>query len=222
MTNDRRSLLGAITEWWQRRAARRARRELPRLQRPQARFRARYPDYQIGVGTYGLPQVHDWNEGSTLRIGAYCSIAEGAQILLGGHHRTDWVSTFPFPRYVEEAEGIAEFGGTRGDVVIGNDVWLGTDCMILSGVTVGNGAVVAARSVVTRDVPPYAIVAGNPARVVRWRFDEPTREALQKSAWWEWPEAEIRQVVRLLCSDNIDAFLAYAGRRAQPGAREKT
>lgn len=212
----RSSPIAKFRAWWQRRLERRRRKRLPRILRAPAKFRARYPDYEIGVGSYGVPTVHDWHEGSTLRIGAYCSIADGVNILLGGHHRVDWVTTYPFPQFIEEARDITGFNGTRGDVVIGNDVWLGTGCTILSGVTVGDGAVVAAQSVVTRDVPPYAIVAGNPARTVRWRFDEPTRVDLLASAWWTWPDAEIRHVVSLLCSDNLDAFLAYAKSRGTP------
>ena len=188
--------------------------ELPRFLRPQARFRERYPGYDIGLGSYGMPKVHDWQEGSTLRIGNYCSIADNVQIFLGGQHRTDWVSTYPFPAYLPEASHIGGYGGTRGDVVIGSDVWLCANCVILSGVTIGHGAVVANGAVVSRDVEPYAIVAGNPAEIVRWRFDENTRDALLETAWWNWPEEEIRAVVSLLCSEDISAFLAYA--RSQP------
>lgn len=202
-----------LRDWWLRYVARRDRRRLPKFLRGQAKFRARYPGYEIGIGTYGMPKVHDWHEGSTLRIGAYCSIAEDVNILLGGHHRTDWVSSYPFPEFIEEARHIPDFGGTRGDVTIGNDVWLGIGCTILSGVHIGDGAVVAARAVVTRDVEPYAIVAGNPARIVRWRFDETTRAALLATAWWSWPETEIRRIVPLLCSDDPGAFLAYAAQR---------
>lgn len=185
----------------------------PRFYRAQSRFRERYPHYRIGLGTYGMPVVYDWGEGSTLSIGSYCSIAGNVQIFLGGQHRIDWVSSYPFPAYLPEAAHIAEFGGTRGDVLIGSDVWLCSSCTILSGVSVGHGAVVAGNAVVTRDVAPYSVVAGNPARHVRWRFDEDTRAALLESAWWEWPEEEIRRIVEMLCSNNIAAFLAYARSR---------
>ncbi|HHJ4328213.1 TPA: CatB-related O-acetyltransferase [Klebsiella pneumoniae] len=189
--------------------------ELPRFYRPQAKFSARYPNYRIGVGSYGMPIVHDWNEGSTLSIGSYCSMADNVQIFLGGHHRIDWVSSYPFPAYLEEAAHIEAFGGTRGDVTIGSDVWLCSNCTILSGVNVGHGAVIASGAVVSRDVPAYSVVAGNPARHIRWRFDEETRLELLKSAWWDWPEQEIRQVVNKLCSDDIATFLAYARLRGQ-------
>ena len=145
-------------------------KKVPKFYRGQEKFRARYPKYSIGLGSYGMPVVHDWLEGSTLTIGAYTSIADDVHIFLGGHHRTDWISCYPFPAFVAEAQNIEGFGGSRGDVLIGNDVWLASGCTILSGITVGDGAVVAARAVVARDVSPYSIVAGNPARIIGWRF----------------------------------------------------
>ncbi|WP_445938525.1 CatB-related O-acetyltransferase [Pseudomonas sp.] len=189
-------------------------RALPRLQRGQAKFLQRYPHYQIGLGTYGLPVVHDWQEGATLKIGSYTSIAEQVEIFLGGHHRSDWVTTYPFPAMIDEAQHIQGYAVSRGDVVIGSDVWLCTNSVILSGVTVGHGAVVAAGAVVSRDVAPYSIVAGNPARHIRWRFAPEVCAALLEAAWWEWPEQEVRSVSPLLCSDRLDSFLQYAQLRA--------
>ncbi|MFH6599202.1 CatB-related O-acetyltransferase [Ectopseudomonas khazarica] len=199
-----------IWERFRERRVKRAIRKLPKLYRGQARFLHRYPDYSIGVGSYGLPIVHDWQEGATLRIGAYTSIAEQVEIFLGGHHRSDWVTTYPFPAMIDEAADVSAYAFSRGDVVIGSDVWLCTGAMILSGVSIGDGAVVAAGAVVSRDVEPYSIVAGNPARHVRWRFSEDERQALLAARWWEWPEDEVRQVSRLLCSERLEAFLAYA------------
>lgn len=97
--------------------------------------------------------------------------------------------------------------------MIGNDVWLCTDAAILSGVTVGHGAVVACGAVVTRDIPPYAIAAGNPAKVVRWHFDEATRHALLDIAWWDWPEQEVRQMAEVLYSTDTNALIRYAADR---------
>lgn len=190
---------------------------LPVLQsheQQQEKFRKKYPHYTLGVGTHGLPVVHDAHQGTTLHVGAFCSIAAGVQIFLGQHHRPDWVSTYPFPAFFEEARGIPDFEISRGDVTIGSDVWLCANCTILSGVTIGHGAVVATEAVVTRDVAPYAIVAGNPARVVRWRFDEPTRHALLHTQWWTWPLAEIKTIAHLLCSPEVDDLLTYARNRA--------
>lgn len=199
-----------LTAFWNRKILR---KRTAKFYRGQEKFRERYPEFTVGIGTYGMPTVHDWHEGSTLRIGAYTSIADDVHIFLGGHHRTDWISAYPFPAFIEEAKNIQGFGGSRGDVVIGNDVWLASGCTILSGVKVGDGAVVAARAVVTRDVAPYAIVAGNPARIINWRFDEASRQAILASQWWAWPEAEIRQIVPLLCSGRLDEFIAYAAAR---------
>lgn len=185
----------------------------PKFYRAQIKFNERYPDYKIGVGTYGCPIVHDWKEGTTLRIGAYTSIADEVHIFLGGHHRTDWITSFPFPEFIKEASHIQDYGGTNGNVSVGNDVWLASGCCILSGVTIGDGAVVAARAVVTRDVEPYSIVAGNPAKHIRYRFDEQTRQALLDSAWWTWPEAEIRSIAPMLCSPDLNRFFAYIKQR---------
>ena len=112
--------------------AKRAIRKLPKIERGVARFKQCYPDYEIGRGSYGLPLVHDWKEGSTLRIGAFCSIAEGVNIFLGGHHRADWVTTYPFPAMLKAAQHITDYNGTRGDVVVGSDVWLCSNSTVLS------------------------------------------------------------------------------------------
>lgn len=203
-----------ISRWWRKLKLIFGRPPKPeKFYRAQEKFRQRYPEHSIGIGTYGVPLVRSWGEGTKLSIGAYTSIADDVQIFLGGHHRVDWVTSFPFPAFFDEAKGIENFVGTRGDVVIGSDVWLASGCTILSGVTVGDGAVVAARSVVTRDVSPYEMVGGNPARHIGWRFDEATRAALVSSAWWNWPEQEIRSISPMLCSSRLDEFLAYARQR---------
>lgn len=173
----------------------------------------RYPQYVIGRGSYGLLDVIDYGEGAKLTVGAYCSTARGSSVLLGGGHRTDWVTTYPFS--VLEP-GLADIEGhpvTRGDVVIGNDVWIGTDAMILSGVTVGDGVVIMARAVVTRDVAPYAIVGGVPAREIRKRFDDETIARLLALKWWDWPHDRIVRAGRLLLSENIARFLNLAERQ---------
>ncbi len=206
--------MGFWKRFLEKRASKQIRR-LPKFERGPARFLRRYPQYQVGVGTYGVPIVHDWQEGTTLRIGSYTSIAEQVEIFLGGHHRTEWLSTYPFPALIPEASGIQGYAVSRGDVLIGSDVWLCSNAVILSGVTVGHGAVVAAGAVVSRDVAPYSVVAGNPARHIRWRFPEATRQALLEAAWWDWPEQEVRSVSQLLCSEQIDAFLEYAQQRSR-------
>lgn len=199
---------------WREHQERKALRALPQLERATQKLRNRYPKYTFGVGTYGDLKVHDWNEGTTLRVGAYTSIAGNVEVFLGGHHRTDWLSCYPFPAKIEEVAHITDFGGSKGDVVIGNDCWISSQAIILSGVTIGDGAVVAAGAVVTKDVAPYAIVGGNPAKPIRWRFDEPTRLILEQSAWWNWPVAEVREVAHLLCSTDITPFVEYLKQRA--------
>ena len=113
-----------------------------------------------------------------------------------------------------EASDVPVSGFSRGDVIVGNDVWLCSDAMVLSGVTIGSGAVVAAGAVVTRDVEPYSIVAGNPARHVRWRFEESTRKALLEIEWWSWPLEEVAGIANLLCSSDMAALVDYAKRRS--------
>ena len=164
---------------------------------------------EIGRHTYGYPTIDSY-EGSEARviIGHFCSISPGVVMITGGIHPVEWVSTFPF-RTQWNLEG-ARAGGTpatRGDIIIGSDVWIGTDAMILSGVSIGHGAVIAARSVISRDIPPYAVVAGAPAKVVRYRFDEDAIKKLLEIKWWEWDDGRIREAVSLLSIPNVNEFL---------------
>jgi acetyltransferase-like isoleucine patch superfamily enzyme len=171
---------------------------------------ARRHGFSIGDHTYGRPKVRFADSGRKLTIGAYCSIADGVEIMLGGNHRTEFVATFPFGSFPEvwPGEGLAYVPGTRGDVVIGNDVWIGSGAMILSGVTIGDGAAIGARAVVTRDVAPYGVVAGNPAKLLRRRFDDDIVAQLVLAAWWDLPDGEVRQLVRLLQSDRVGELIA--------------
>lgn len=169
----------------------------------------RYPQYEIGRGTYGSDlRILRRKDGATLKIGAYCSIAAGVQIFLGGEHRVDWVTTFPFNVLWTSAKHIKGHPKTKGNVEIGNDVWIGREALILSGVRIGDGAVIGVRSVVTKDIPPYAIAAGNPAQVIRKRFDDMTIQRLLNLKWWDWDEARIEKALPLLLSDDISTFLS--------------
>lgn len=170
----------------------------------------RYPQYQIGRGTYGDLSVLSWGEGATLNVGNYTSIAAGVKIFLGGEHRMDWVTTFPFNVLWESARHHKGHPKTKGNVLIGSDVWIGTEVLISSGVTVGDGAVIGARAVVTRDVAPYAVVVGNPARVLKFRFEERTIQRLLALRWWEWPESQIYKAMPEMLSQEIELFLEKA------------
>jgi acetyltransferase-like isoleucine patch superfamily enzyme len=170
-----------------------------------------YAAHRIGKWTYGDPDIPPAGEGATVTVGKFCSFAGEVTILRGHEHRIDWVSTYPFGVAFPDVEGLPFPARTKGNVVIGHDAWIGLGALIMSGVTIGNGAVIGARSVVTRDVPPYAVVGGVPAQVIKFRFDAPTIEALQRLAWWDWPEEKIREALPLLMSDDIRGFLAKYG-----------
>ena len=151
-----------------------------------------------GQGTYGLEAIRvaefrladrTW-VGSKLRIGNYCSIAQ-CSIFLGGNHPTHWLSQYPV-RGRLGLPGNAEESLSKGDVEIGHDVWIGEGSTIMSGVRVGNGAVIGARSVVTKDVPPFAIVAGNPATVRRYRFAPEMIAHIEELGWWDWSPEQVR------------------------------
>jgi acetyltransferase-like isoleucine patch superfamily enzyme len=164
-------------------------------------------------GSYQRPHIY-YNEGDTarVRIGRYCSIAAEVAIMPGGNHLTSWVSMYPFRiRCGLDGAGRDGHPASKGDVVIGSDVWIGSGALILSGVTVGDGAVIAARSVVTKPVPPYAIAAGNPARVVAQRFSEEEREQLLRIRWWDWPEEVVLAHVDELNGSDIKVFLNRFG-----------
>ncbi len=167
----------------------------------------RYSQYDIGDYTYGKPTVLSWGEDANLKIGRFCSIASDVKIFMGGGHRTDWVTTYPFSDVFEKAKGFTGHPVSKGDVVIGHDVWIATDVIVLSGAQVDNGAVLSTRSIITSAVPPYAIVAGNPARIVRYRFDDKTIAALLDIEWWYWPINEIEAAWHLLLSSDIRKFI---------------
>ncbi|MGB4468768.1 MAG: CatB-related O-acetyltransferase [Azovibrio sp.] len=172
-----------------------------------------YPGHQFGRGTYCIPgglHILQWNPEARLKVGAYCSFAHNVQILMGGNHRTDWVTTYPFSALWAEASGHSGHPAPAGETVIGNDVWVGYSASILGEVSIGDGAVIAAHAVVTRDVAPYAIVGGNPAREIRKRFDDETIARLLRLQWWNWPEERILQHLPELLSADIEAFLAKA------------
>lgn len=168
--------------------------------------------WQIGDHSYGAPKVLELTS-AKFSVGRYTSIGQDVVVLLGDH-RTDTVTTYPFKslsRFWPTAAAAPDDHSSKGDVSIGSDVWIGQGVTILSGVQVGDGAVLAAECVVTRDVPPYAVMAGNPARLVRHRFDEDTVKQLLKIRWWDWHEDQIDAAMPLLTSPDLSHFLAVYG-----------
>lgn len=155
--------------------------------------------------------LFNWPEfGDKLVIGKFCAIASGTKFIMGpANHRTSSVSTYPF----------AVFGGAwaenipphlaqlprKGDIVIGNDVWIGRESVIMPGVTIGDGAIVAAYSVVTKDVAPYTIVGGNPAKFIRTRFDEELTGLLLRLRWWDFPPEQLAEFLPVLCDSDLEA-----------------
>jgi virginiamycin A acetyltransferase len=143
--------------------------------------------------------------GDKLIIGKFCSIAAETRFIMnGGNHPTSWLTTYPFPVFGHGWEvAMPATWPNKGDTVVGNDVWLGYGATVMPGVTIGDGAMVATLSVVTKDVPPYAIVGGNPATVLRSRFDDATITRLQRLAWWDWDAGKITRNVRALCAADV-------------------
>ncbi len=147
-----------------------------------------------------------------LVIGRYCSIGSGAVFMMAGNqgHQHSWISTYPFFYHNSDAfEGAIDGFERSGDTVIGNDVWIGTEAMIMSGVTIGDGAIIASRAVVTKDVAPYSIVGSNPAKLIRYRFGEDEITKLLAMQWWHWKDEHIKNAMKLLCSSDIEGLYQY-------------
>ena len=182
------------------------------------------PNIQIGDYTIYNDFVHDPREfrknnvlyhypinKDRLIIGKFCSIACGAKFLFNSaNHKMASLSTYTFPLFFEEwgleKENVAQAWDQKGDIIIGNDVWIGYEAVILPGVTIGDGAVIGCRAVVTKDVPPYTIVGGVPAKPIRKRFDEETIKELQKIKWWDWPEEKITEKIQAIQAGDLEGL----------------
>jgi acetyltransferase-like isoleucine patch superfamily enzyme len=164
----------------------------------------KHPNVTIGDFTYGNPQIR-WLIGQEkIEIGKFCSFAGDVSIYMSGNHPIDTVSCYPFPGLKDMwpgAQGHCPIA--RGDVVIGNDVWVGWGAKIMSGVTIGDGAVIGAHSIVAKDVEPYAIAVGSPCREVKKRFDDKTIAMLQEVKWWDWSEEKIQRNIGVITSKDI-------------------
>ncbi len=161
----------------------------------------KYKNYIVGEYTYGKPAVIA--EKGMFSIGKFCSIAADVKIYAGAEHHYDWISSYHFSAKFN----CKECSATKGKVVIGNDVWIGDGAFILSGVTIGDGAVIGARAVVTKNVKPYEIVAGNPAKHIKYRFSQEQIDKLLKIKWWNWDIKKIEENFDLILSNKIDDFI---------------
>ncbi len=177
---------------------------------------AKYKDKDhilIGDFTYGYAEVHGFpsfpRENETLTIGKFCSIADGVAFMLGSEHDPGLCTTYPFNMLFKEYADINSHPRLKGNIVVGNDVWFGSDCKIMSGVTIGDGACIAANAVVTKDVPPYAIVGGVPAKVIRKRFPDEIIEKFMEIKWWDWPWEMIYKAIPILQSGSYEELFAF-------------
>ncbi|QIH07589.1 MULTISPECIES: type B chloramphenicol O-acetyltransferase [unclassified Pseudomonas] len=184
-----------------------------------------HPNIQVGRYSYysGYYHGHSFDECARylppdegvdrLIVGSFCSIGSGAAFIMAGNqgHRNEWVSTFPFYWMPEEPAFAGAQNGyeSAGDTVIGNDVWIGSEAIIMPGVKVGDGAVIGTRALVTRDVEPYAIIGGNPAKTLRMRFDECTVQMLLEMKWWDWSTDQLKDVMPLMTSGNVQALYLH-------------
>ena len=180
------------------------------------------PNIQVGAYTMYNDFVHDPRDfqrnnvlyhypvnGDKLVIGKFCSIACGAKFLFtSANHTLRSLSTYPFPLFFEEwgldKAHVTQAWDNKGDITIGNDVWIGYEAVLLSGVTIGDGAIIGTRAVVTQDVPPYTIVGGVPAKPIRKRFDDATIDALLALRWWDWPREKLVRNIAAIQAGRLD------------------
>ena len=169
----------------------------------------------FGKYTYHESNVNVFfqNDHAKLVVGNFCSIANNVNIYLGGNHRVDWVTTYPFGHIHPDTFNHFDGSGhpsTKGDVIRGNDVWIGANVTIMSGVHIHDGAIIANNSHVVKDVEPYSLVGGNPAKLIKHRFTAEQIEKLLEIKWWYWDDDKINQFTPLLCNNNIDEFIKSA------------
>ena len=150
--------------------------------------------------------------GDKLIIGKFCAIARGAKFIMNGaNHKLSGISTYPFQIFGSGWEKVMPQPGElpyKGDTVVGNDVWIGYQALIMPGVHIGNGAIISSRSVIVSNVPAYTIVGGNPAKPIRQRFDAKTVARLESLAWWDWPVEAITENLQLIVAGDVDALVA--------------
>ena len=165
-------------------------------------------------GTYFDRNINiiSWSDEYRIIVGKYCSIGRDCNFFLHANHRPDWVTTSsqlwgPVTPDVADMHMRMGHPTCKGDIIVENDVWIGAKSNIMSGVKISNGAIIGATATVTKDVPPYAIVVGNPAKIVKYRFTEKQRDDLLKIAWWDWTEDRIKTEAMDLWSERINDFI---------------
>lgn len=159
---------------------------------------------------YLMPDRDDVDK---LIIGSYCSIATGVSFIMAGNqgHNHEWISSFPFAFMNEVPEFAAAQNGYQpaGDTVVGNDVWIGAEAMIMPGITIGDGSVIGSRALVTKNVAPYTVIGGNPAKEIKKRFSEKEISMLLEMKWWTWDLQDFKGAMPLLCATDIEALYKY-------------
>lgn len=157
-----------------------------------------------------LDKKDENSDADKLIIGKFCAIGSGVVFMMGGNqgHRHDWISAYPLEVLEEDFDNyesnIPDWFLKKGDTIVGNDVWIGAEALIMPGVKIGDGAVIATRTLVTKDVEPYSIVGGNPAKLIEKRFSEEEIEILEKIQWWNWDIDKIKKNLSILRSGSVD------------------
>lgn len=171
-----------------------------------------YYDDPKGADRFEIDNVLYLYEGSgvQLKIGKYCALATGVKFIMdGANHRMDGPSTFPFPimggAWADHMTLLMDLP-SRGDTVVGHDVWMGYEALVMPGVSIGHGAIIGSRAVVTQDIPPYAIALGNPAKIVKFRFSEKEIETLLEIAWWDWAVDDVTKNIDVIMSGDVETL----------------